>query len=259
MEFKTQILIFGLRFTCSFTFSCSNLATVCMVIKNMFRWSNFSTWWLRETSFPNNKLRTKSFQFWELSRFKVHDIIWWSSLISLKDFSIEWLKLFEIKISWLNHVNHFSESIPSWHWFIDWIITNNVRIGRECISDLVLEGNIFVLETKVIFIESSEQGERFWRCVIIEETLFETIFNHWKVCFLVDSVSIIFQWWHTSSEFFHKRFHHCIRIVSDTKSSFINNIKSMEIWPSFTTIHSCICILMSINKSIDSSLSKSRD
>lgn len=156
MKFKTQVFILSLWFTCSFTLRSTNLTTICVVVKNVIWWSNFSTWWFGESRFPNNKLWTKSKQFWELSWFKKHDVIWWCFFVFLIDLGIERLEFFQIKVSWFDHINHLSKSAPTWHWFVDWIITHNVWIAWKSFGYLFLKSNIFVLESIVIMVKSSK-------------------------------------------------------------------------------------------------------
>jgi len=84
---------------------------------------------------------------------------------------------------WDNFIDEVWKTGPSWHGLIDWVITNNIGVALQGLSNLSLESNIGILKTKVIVPESSEESHGFRGSVVDKEAVFLAVLNDWESIF----------------------------------------------------------------------------
>ena len=135
-------------------------------------------------------------------------------------------------------------------WFINGIVSNNVRVSGELLRNSVPETSKFVKSSINIFIEAFERVYHLWCCVVLNKECFEAVLNK-GISVLIFSHMVALNRFTVSSEP-HQGSWNVMRTLG-------NEIIGIEVWHAFTTSFSRKEILMSIYHSIDSFFSQSID
>jgi len=195
----------------------------------MISGSNFRTRRILETQTPNNSRQLIR----ELSWLKPHHIPFISIFKLFKKSFVERSKLSPIHIMWDNFIKSVHQSFPRYQWLIKWIKASNILVTWKSFAYMIPEGNIFVLDTKVIEPKSSKKGECLRRCVVYEERILLAIFDQ-RLTFTVVSKSIginRFAASEMSYEWAQNFISHCWEAVCSAFDDFC----SIKVWHALTT------------------------
>jgi hypothetical protein len=144
-----------------------------MIIQHMGAGADLTTWWLLESKMEDVAWKL----IWELSWLKEHDVLLINCRIVAVDSLVKRSEVISIEVSWPHSLENVPVAIPRWHWLVEWIKTNDPLVLAQSLSHCLPVGDILVLNSKVVFVHSSEDGERLWRSVIDEETVLLAILD----------------------------------------------------------------------------------